>query len=155
MRSERLGQATAVYAERPLPSVEFLASPVLIWLPLLIIFFLHRSAPSGVILIVVSFFCAAALFCALDTQYRVSPTDVALHSGFVHGRILFTSILSVKRVKFPAIHCGWLPGYRGFCNRFTDALVLKTRDMSIYFTPKDCERFAALLEERLEARGAC
>ncbi len=83
---------------------------------------------------------------AYTTEYRIEGDAVRLRCGWImNRRVPFSEIQSVMPVKRIKRVLGWNPGALGYCNRFTNGLLLITKKHAISVSPSDVEAFRAAL----------
>ena len=79
---------------------------------------------------------------AYRVEYVISADSLILQVGkFFHETIPLASIVGAKRVKFIWRVLGYGGFARGYCNRFTNGLLLKTKRGNVYISPSNNEEF--------------
>ncbi len=102
--------------------------------PVSLIFSLSYLVP---LLIFIAIFHAA-----YNTTYVIHNDYIEMKCGFImKGKIKIDKIINIKNSRFNTKTLG--RGFRenGYCNRFTNGLLLKTNKEKIYISPSDNERF--------------
>ena len=99
------------------------------------------------ILLLLPFFIPLLIFIALihaayNTTYTINNNILEMKCGFViKGKIEIDRITDIKNSRFNIRMLGISYGEKGYCNRFTDGLILNTIKGKIYLSPSDNERF--------------
>jgi len=84
---------------------------------------------------------------AYATEYRIADGILYLRCGWImRKRIPIEEIQSVEDARFIPRVLDWSPGQLGFCNRFTNGLLLETtKRCGIYVSPEDIDAFRRAL----------
>ncbi|MBN2411471.1 hypothetical protein JXQ31_07245 [candidate division KSB1 bacterium] len=140
-----------MYTDKPEPS-GFYISFCLIFILLLVVFPVFATVTfEGTITLTLLFLLPflvpllifiAMIHAAYNTTYVLNKNILKIKCGFImKGKIETDKIIDIKNSRFNTKTLG--SGFRekGYCNRFTNGLILKTNEGKIYISPSDNERF--------------
>ncbi|HPO12220.1 MAG TPA: SdpI family protein [Candidatus Hydrogenedentes bacterium] len=150
------------YIDRPSASKAYLATVLgILLLCLLPAALMLAAGPTWMMYIVLPLYSLVMLAlllmliqAAFMTEYRIEEDAVYLRCGWLwKKRVPFSEIRSVMPVKRISRVLGWNPGALGYCNRYTNGLLLITKTVAISISPGDVEAFRAVLPSFPESNG--
>jgi len=152
------------YEDRPRPGRGFLWLVSAVWGGTALLCLLVLIRKSGAIslqditavilsLTVTTAICGFLLALGYRMVFTLGSDTLTLRSGVIYKKIRFESIRRIARVS-SWWHWFHPPFFRrqGFCNRFSDYVVLELKNDLVVFTPSDPERFIAVLQDRMQCR---
>jgi len=140
-----------MYSDKPEPS-GFYISIIIIFIILMVLIPIFTIGPFEqpvfitillLLLILIPLLIFVALIhAAYNTTYNINNNILEMKCGFMmKGKINIDNITDIKISRFNTKTLG--SGFRekGYCNRLTNGLILKTTEGKIYLSPSDNERF--------------
>lgn len=112
----------------------------------------ERVAQFGVGLLMAGLF-VLMLHAALRTSYRVEGSLLHMRSGVFRSTVDLRSVRGIERCGFNQRTLGWsMGGSRGFCNRFTNGVRMRSGGDYVFISPSDPEQFVRRLEVYISER---
>ncbi len=146
--------------DKPSPGVFFIATMLSLMflvtiLPLYTMGFF--SDPSVMPPVVIPFFIMPAIIFILlvhagyHTEYILNEKSLDLKCGWIiKGSIPYQNISAIKPAKFNSRTLGRGYGQKGYCNRFTNGLVLQVGKDQVFISPSDNDRFLFELQIKIQ-----